>query len=161
VPTVVVRVVVPRVVARPLPTPAAAPTPPPIATRKRSLTLFMLFLNEHDRPLGASKWVLPPLMLFLAWMMFSKFKYPSFKGLSWRSTRSLPKFIAILIVVVVTVLNFEWMPFILFVSYLLYGFLRPFLSREMKRDIEENDEDDETDDQAKTPAPPAKTHQNP
>jgi CDP-diacylglycerol--serine O-phosphatidyltransferase len=108
-----------------------------------SLTLFMLFLDEHERSPGAGKWVLPPLMLFLAWMMFSKFKYPSFKGLSWRSTRSLPKFIAILLAVVVTVLNFEWMPFILFLSYLLYGFLRPFLSREMKRDIEENDDDDE------------------
>jgi hypothetical protein len=26
----------------------------------------------------------------------------------------------------------------------LYGFLRPFLSREMKRDIEEEDEDEST-----------------
>ncbi len=108
-----------------------------------SLTLFMLFLNERNRPLGASKWVLPPLMLFLAWMMFSKFRYPSFKGLSWRSTRSLPKFILILIAVVFTALNFEWMPFIIFLTYLLYGFLRPFLSREMKRDIEEDEDDHE------------------
>ncbi|NBV85904.1 MAG: CDP-diacylglycerol--serine O-phosphatidyltransferase [Verrucomicrobia bacterium] len=108
-----------------------------------SLTLFILFLDENERQLGASKWVLPPLMLFLAWMMFSKFRYPSFKGLSWRSTRSLSKFVAILVVAVVTALNFEWMPFLLFLSYLLYGFLRPFLSREMKRDIEEDDEEEE------------------
>ena len=107
-----------------------------------SLTLFMLYLDSHERPLGPSRWVLPPLMLFLAWMMFSKFKYPSFKSISWRSTRSLPKFIGILIAVVATALNFEWMPFVLFLSYLLYGFLRPFLSREMKRDIEEDEEDD-------------------
>ena len=82
-------------------------------------------------------------MLFLAWMMFSKFRYPSFKGLSWRSTRSLPKFILIVVVVVFTALNFEWMPFFIFVTYLLYGFFRPFLSREMKRDIEEDEEDEE------------------
>jgi CDP-diacylglycerol--serine O-phosphatidyltransferase len=126
-----------------------------------SLTLFMLFLDEHERTPGAGKWVLPPLMLFLAWMMFSKFKYPSFKGLSWRSTRSLPKFIAILIVAVVTVLNFEWMPFILFLSYLLYGFLRPFLSREMKRDIEENDDDDESDLQQKPQPAPVKPQDTP
>ena len=107
-----------------------------------SLTLFMLFLDEQNRQLGSSKWVLPPLMLFLAWMMFSKFKYPSFKGLSWRSTRSMPKFLAIVISVVMTALNFEWMPFVLFLSYLLYGFLRPFLSREMKRDIEDGEDDD-------------------
>jgi CDP-diacylglycerol--serine O-phosphatidyltransferase len=108
-----------------------------------SLTLAMLFLDERQHSLGPSKWVLPPLMLFLSWMMFSKFKYPSFKGLSWRSTRSLPKFMLILIVAVVTAMNFEWMPFVLFLTYLLYGFCRPFLSREMKRDIE--DEDFETD----------------
>jgi CDP-diacylglycerol--serine O-phosphatidyltransferase len=108
-----------------------------------SLTLAMLFLDERQHSLGPSKWVLPPLMLFLSWMMFSKFKYPSFKGLSWRSTRSLPKFTLILIVAVVTAMNFEWMPFVLFLTYLLYGFCRPSLSREMKRDIE--DEDFETD----------------
>jgi CDP-diacylglycerol--serine O-phosphatidyltransferase len=107
-----------------------------------SLTLFILFLNEHDRPLGSSKWVLPPLMLFLAWMMFSHFKYPSFKSVSWRSTRSLSRFVAILVVAVVTALNYEWMPFLLFVSYLLYGFFRPFLSREMKRDIEDEEEEE-------------------
>jgi CDP-diacylglycerol--serine O-phosphatidyltransferase len=76
-------------------------------------------------------------------MMFSKFRYPSFKGLSWRSTRSLSKFVGILIVAVLTALNFEWMPFLLFLTYLLYGFLRPFLSREMKRDIEEDEDEEE------------------
>jgi CDP-diacylglycerol--serine O-phosphatidyltransferase len=74
--------------------------------------------------------------------MFSKFKYPSFKSVSWRSTRSLPRFVGILIAAVVTALNFEWMPFLLFLSYLLYGFFRPFLSREMKRDIEEEEDDE-------------------
>jgi CDP-diacylglycerol--serine O-phosphatidyltransferase len=108
-----------------------------------SLTLFILFLDENATQLGTSKWILPPLMLFLAWMMFSKFRYPSFKGLSWRSTRSLSKFVGILIVAVLTALNFEWMPFLLFLTYLLYGFLRPFLSREMKRDIEEDEEEEE------------------
>lgn len=108
-----------------------------------SLTLFMLWMDEHDRQLGPGRWVLPPLMLFLAWMMFSRFKYPSFKGFSWRSTRSLPKFAFILIGVVVTVMNFEWMPAVIFIAYLFYGFLRPFLSRQMKQDIEDDlDEED-------------------
>ncbi|MEI6713560.1 MAG: CDP-diacylglycerol--serine O-phosphatidyltransferase [Verrucomicrobiota bacterium] len=109
-----------------------------------SLTLFMLWLDEHDRQLGPGRWVLPPLMLFLAWMMFSKFKYPSFKGFSWRSTRSLPKFIAILIVVAITAINLEWMPAVIFITYLFYGFFRPFLSREMKRDIEDDSEEDDS-----------------
>jgi CDP-diacylglycerol--serine O-phosphatidyltransferase len=106
-----------------------------------SLTLAMLFFNEHQHVLGASRWALPPLMLFLSWMMFSRFRYPSFKGISWKSTRSLPRFLLILLVAVVTALNFEWMPFVIFLVYLLYGFLRPFLSREMKQGIEDEDEE--------------------
>lgn len=108
-----------------------------------SLTLFMLWWKGEGHEIGHGKWVLPPLMLFLAWMMFSKFKYPSFKGISWRTTRSLPKFLVILFALGLTVVFYEWMPFVLFVSYLLYGFLRPFLSRKMKREIEEVLEDEE------------------
>lgn len=111
-----------------------------------SLTLFLLWLDERGREIRAGKWVLPPLLLFLAWMMFSGFKYPSFKGINWRTTRSLPKFIAIVIVAVFTAMNYEWMPFFIFLAYLLYGFLRPFLSRRMKEEIEEEVEDDEVTD---------------
>jgi len=39
--------------------------------------------------------------------------------------------------VIFTVLNYEWMPAVLFLSYLLYGVLRPWLSREWQREIEE------------------------
>ena len=76
-------------------------------------------------------------------MMFSGFKYPSFKAINWRTTRSLPKFIVIVVVLVFTVMYYEWMPCVIFVSYLLYGFLRPFLSRKMKEEIEEEVEDEE------------------
>ena len=34
-------------------------------------------------------------------------------------------------------MNYEWMPAVLFLAYLLYGFLRPWLSREWRREIEE------------------------
>ena len=92
-------------------------------------------------------------MLFLAWMMFSKFKYPSFKGIGWRTARSLPKFLIILFAVGITVAYYEWMPFVIFVCYLLYGFLRPFLSRKMKREIEEvlEDEDEEPEPEPESP----------
>jgi CDP-diacylglycerol--serine O-phosphatidyltransferase len=108
-----------------------------------SVTLFMLWMNESGREIGGGKWVLPPLMLFLSWMMFSGFKYPSFKSLNWRTTRSMPKFLAIVFVLIFTVLNWQWMPAVIFIAYLLYGFLRPFLSRKMKQEIEEEVEEDE------------------
>jgi CDP-diacylglycerol--serine O-phosphatidyltransferase len=108
-----------------------------------SLTLFLLWLNEHGRDMTVAKWVLPPLMVFLAWMMFSKFRYPSFKGIGWRSKRSLPRFLLILLAAITTAVCWEWMPFVIFLAYLLYGFLRPFLSRKMKHEIEEEDDDAE------------------
>lgn len=110
-----------------------------------SLTLFMLWFQdpERGREIGNGKWVLPPLMIFLAWMMFSGFRYPSFKGINWRTTRSLTKFLITLLVLILTVRNYEWMPFVLFLSYLLYGFLRPFLSRKIQKEIEEEDEEGE------------------
>jgi CDP-diacylglycerol--serine O-phosphatidyltransferase len=70
-------------------------------------------------------------------MMFSRFQYPSFKGLNWRTTRSIPRFVAIVFILGFTLLNYQWMPAVLFLTYLLYGFLRPFLSLRMQRGIEE------------------------
>ena len=116
-----------------------------------SLTLFLLWLDERGREIGNGKWVLPPLMVFLSWMMFSGFKYPSFKSLNWRTTRSLPVFVLIIVVLVFTALNYEWMPFFVFLAYLLYGFMRPFLSRKMKKEIEEEVEDEEPTEPTESP----------
>jgi len=102
-----------------------------------SITLFMLWMAEKERYLGNWKFVLPPLMLFLSFMMFSRFRYPSFKGINWRTTRSIPRFLAIAVILIVTAMYYEWMPAVLFLSYLLYGFLRPWLKREWRREIEE------------------------
>jgi len=34
-------------------------------------------------------------------------------------------------------LNYEWMPAVLFLGYLLYGFLRPWVSKRWRREFEE------------------------
>jgi CDP-diacylglycerol--serine O-phosphatidyltransferase len=105
-----------------------------------SLTLTMLWFEEGQREIGNWKFVLPPLMLFLSGMMFSHVKYPSFKAINWRTQRSLPKFLAIIILLVMTALNWEWMPAVLFVSFLIYGFVRPFASLRFRRSIEDDEE---------------------
>ncbi len=102
-----------------------------------SITLFLLWLAEGEHHLGKWKFVLPPLLLFLSFMMFSRFQYPSFKALNWKTKKSIPRFLIIILVLIFTVLNYEWMPAVLFLSYLLYGFLRPWLSREWRREFEE------------------------
>jgi CDP-diacylglycerol--serine O-phosphatidyltransferase len=102
-----------------------------------SITLFLLWLAEGEHRLGHWKFVLPPLLLFLSFMMFSQFEYPSFKAINWKTKKSIPRFLAIILILIFTALNYEWMPALLFLAYLLYGFLRPWLSREWRREIEE------------------------
>jgi CDP-diacylglycerol--serine O-phosphatidyltransferase len=102
-----------------------------------SITLFLLWLAEGEHHLGNWRFVLPPLLLFLSFMMFSRFQYPSFKAVNWKTKKSIPRFLVIILVVIFTVLNYEWMPAVLFLAYLLYGVLRPWLSRDWRREIEE------------------------
>ena len=102
-----------------------------------SITLFLLWLAEGEHRLGPWKFVLPPLLLFLSFMMFSRFEYPSFKAINWKTKKSIPRFLIIILILIFTLLNYEWMPAVLFLAYLLYGFLRPWLSREWRREIEE------------------------
>jgi CDP-diacylglycerol--serine O-phosphatidyltransferase len=103
-----------------------------------SITLFMLWwFGERDHQIGQFKWVLPPLMLALSIMMFSRLSYPSFKAITWRTTRSLSRFLVIAVVLLFTVLNYEWMPAVLFLLYLLYGFFRPWVSKAWQKEIEE------------------------
>jgi len=103
-----------------------------------SITLFMLWwFGEREHDIGEFKWVLPPLMIFLSVMMFSRLRYPSFKAVTWRTTRSLSRFLVIAVVLLFTVLNYEWMPAVLFLAYLLYGLVRPWVSKAWQREIEE------------------------
>jgi CDP-diacylglycerol--serine O-phosphatidyltransferase len=54
----------------------------------------------------------------------------------------MPRFLALVLVLILTGIYYEWMPFVLFLTYLLYGFLRPFLSSKMKEEIEDDGEPD-------------------
>lgn len=127
---------------------------PSAAALVASLTYFMIWLNEIgwiEERFSHSRWryLLPALMLFLSWMMVSQVKYPSFKVLNLRTTRSFPgMLLAILLVGSIVVSKGKVLMFILplfFTAYLIYGFIRPRLSRSTRRDIiEEDDEDEET-----------------
>src|SRR6476619_2842698 len=50
-----------------------------------SITLFLLWLAEGEHRLGNWRFVLPPLLLFLSCMMFSRCQYPSFKAIDWKT----------------------------------------------------------------------------
>jgi CDP-diacylglycerol--serine O-phosphatidyltransferase len=119
-----------------------------------SLTLFMMNLYVKDFPTTNWKYVLPVLMLFLSWMMVSEVKYPTFKGLDFKAKRTFTAtLIVILIIGSVIILQEKILIFVLpvfFTSYLVYGFIRPHISRSMRRGIEEEEDDDEKEDDGST-----------
>ena len=108
-----------------------------------SVTLFILWFEQREREIGNWKYLLLVLMLFLSFMMFSRFNYPSFKAVNWKTKRSIPRTIAIALLLVFTAMNYMWMPAVIFIAYLLYGFFRPFLSLRMRREFEEEEDDDQ------------------
>ena len=101
-----------------------------------SLTLFLLWWDGIDRPVGNWKYFLPVLMILLSLLMVSDIEYPSFKSVNWRTRRSFNWVLISVLVVVFSVKNWQWMPAVLFVSYLLYGLVRPWVSRRWQREIE-------------------------
>jgi CDP-diacylglycerol--serine O-phosphatidyltransferase len=114
------------------------------------VTLFLMWGGEKEEAnftSGLWRYILPGLMLFLSFMMVSEVKYPSFKTLDLRARRTFTKLV--FTVIFVGCLFLLWqvlLPVVLplvFTAYLLYGFVRPRISRKVREDIEEEAEDDE------------------
>jgi CDP-diacylglycerol--serine O-phosphatidyltransferase len=121
-----------------------------------SLTLLLIYFEEQNFKKGYLRYILPALLLFLSAMMVSRVRYPSFKKLDFRSQRTFAKtLLFILIMGAVLIFQLKLLRFLLplaFTAYLLYGFIRPRISREMRREIEdEEDDDDESPSTAKLP----------
>jgi CDP-diacylglycerol--serine O-phosphatidyltransferase len=112
-----------------------------------SLTLFMIWWDEKDFATGKWRFLLPVLMLFLSWMMVSNVRYPSFKTLDLRATRTFTKtLVTILFVGSIVIFREKILVFVLptfFTAYLVYGFIRPRISRQMRHEIEEEEEEEE------------------
>jgi CDP-diacylglycerol--serine O-phosphatidyltransferase len=110
-----------------------------------SITLLIIsnYNSEEELRAGYADVSLAGLMVFLSFMMFSHFQYPSFKGFNLRTQVSLPKFLGLVFLLLLTLWYHTWMPAVLFVSYLLYGFSRPFISRAWRREIEEEEDDED------------------
>ena len=111
-----------------------------------SLTLLVIHLNEKEKTLGPWKFLPAVVLVFLSAMMVSTVKYPTFKSLGLRSTTTFLKVIvAALFLGCLIVLREKILYYVLplfFTGYLLYGFVRPRLSRAWRREIEEEDDDE-------------------
>ena len=97
-------------------------------------------------------------MLGLSWLMVSDVRYPSFKKVDLRTRGSFGAIIVGALVLVATVKYFYVMPVVLFSSYLLYGLIRPLISRRLRREIEstvDEDLDDDEESEDTTPLSPS------
>ena len=101
-----------------------------------SITLFLLWMDGENREIGRWKYALPPLMVLLSYLMVSNIEYPSFKSLNLRTRRSFNWVLGAILVAAMTIKNWQWMPMVLFVSYLGYGLVRPWVSRRWRQEIE-------------------------
>jgi CDP-diacylglycerol--serine O-phosphatidyltransferase len=117
-----------------------------------SMTLFILWLNEHDQELGKWKWAILLIMVLLSFMMISHVRYPSFKNLNWTMEKPFRTVVVLVIVVALIAIHYQVGLAVIFVSYLLYGLMRPWIRRNIRREIE-LDEEEETD--AGPPVKPA------
>jgi CDP-diacylglycerol--serine O-phosphatidyltransferase len=110
-----------------------------------SLTFFLMWWDDKGFAQGNWRYALPVVLLFLSAMMVSEVKYPSFKKLDLRATRGFLRIVVISlllgpIVIMPTLILPIALPLI-FTSYLVYGFIRPRISREMRKEIEEDEDD--------------------
>lgn len=119
-----------------------------------SLTLFLIWLDGENREIGKWKYALPVLLVLLSYLMVSSIEYPSFKSINLRTRRSFHWVLVSIFVLAFTVLNWQWMPMVLFVSYLIYGLIRPWISRRWRLEIEVESPEDETADEEPPGAAP-------
>jgi len=109
-----------------------------------SITLVILTFDRHDRELGLWKHSLPWLLMLLSLLMYSQILYPSFKTLDLRARRSLPQIGLTVVLVVLGGVTFPYSLAAVFLAYLLYGFVRPYISKRIRQEIEEEDESAES-----------------
>lgn len=111
-----------------------------------SVVFLIIHVYHSDASMGFWKYPLAAAMVGLALLMMSKVSYPSFKHVNFRTTATLPVLV-ISTVVIATVFAFPWiMPAVLFGFYLLYGLVRPWLTKRWQAHLEahsvvENDDE--------------------
>ena len=115
---------------------------PAAAALVATITYFLIWFEEREFVKGNWKFALPVLLLFLSAMMVSKVKYPTFKKVNLRGSRSFLVMVlgAIVIGLLFTAGRKYALPVgapLLFVLYLVYGFIRPWMPRRARKDIEE------------------------
>jgi len=104
-----------------------------------SLTFLLSNWYEVGKDLGAWNYVLVGAMIGLSILMISSVRYPSFKKVDWRTKGSLW---GILLATLAIGLLFNkttrwYTPSVIFSLYLIYGLIRPLLSKKLRESLSE------------------------
>ncbi|HMJ66452.1 MAG TPA: CDP-diacylglycerol--serine O-phosphatidyltransferase [Candidatus Binatia bacterium] len=130
---------------------------PAAAGMVASLTWLLMWMGDHgwlDERFNKTPWrfALPIILVFLSLMMVSEVKYPTFKTFDLKATRTFTKtLVAVLLIGSIVIFQEKMLILVLplfFTAYLIYGFIRPHVSRRIRREIEDRDDDDLDDDDA-------------
>ncbi len=107
-----------------------------------SLTFLLIDLYKNDHEIGFWKYILAGAMLGLSLLMISDVRYPSFKKVGWKTRGTLGAIVCALLLVIAIVQFRYVMPVVVFSLYLLYGFIRPWVSQKLRKEIEVETEED-------------------
>jgi CDP-diacylglycerol---serine O-phosphatidyltransferase len=109
-----------------------------------SLTFLLIDLYKNDHELGLWKYILAGAMLGLSWLMISDVRYPSFKKVGF-NTRGTFGAIVAAVLIGFAIVQFRYiMPVVLFSIFLLYGFIRPWVSQKLRKEIEVEEENEDS-----------------
>lgn len=109
-----------------------------------SITLLILTLYENEKEIGKWKYLLPVLLVFLSFMMYSRITYPGFKTIDWRAKRSIPQFLLTFVAIYLMYRTWRYSLALVFLAYLVYGIIRPSISKRIRQRIEEEEEEETT-----------------
>lgn len=114
-----------------------------------SITFLLIDFNRDNKggDLGAWNYVLAIVMLGLSVLMISNVQYPSFKKIDFQTRGTFWSIIAGALVMVL-LLNDEtrwYTPTAIFSLYLLYGLMRPLLSKQWRRSFEQAVDGDDSE----------------
>lgn len=101
-----------------------------------SLTFLIINIYENDRAIGPWVYLLAGAMFVLSLLMISNIRYPAFKRIDWRTRGNIRVVVAATVGIVLTVRFYHVMPVVLFSSYLVYGLIRPLISKRWRHNLE-------------------------
>ena len=100
-----------------LPVPAAAGT-------VASLVLFLLKMEQADKSLNRWALVLPFLMLLIAFLMMSRYRYPSGKNVDMQTRTRMRSFVLIIVMIGLVLIFREFAMLGLCLGYIFFGLVR-------------------------------------